>query len=972
MPKKPVNPFERQTYTYSDLKREIWGRDLTAAYEKIGTPSFFALCAYVFVVVAILFGGYYFADVVSFLAVKITWLKASWNSYQLSGEVLVQYIVAAPQNLNVEGKISNETFKDISYLPSLISGIATFGFALLFFIAEAVDKSPYRKTVIQKTLIFPLVVSSITTFTVLVFFPLHRYSLGAICIYLGLMALIGSYHLFNFIWKQDMPEEGGGIPGIVSLYRLFLYEIYSQIKNSKFKWLNRYRTRKLKKLKDEADEKLNEFVDRLLTYPSPKDEDYMVYLGRMLVHMRNILSDNDFIKSHPAMVPELLAPYLQTILFHDADITKLQKKDKEWIRRAAYLTITNAELALEARASSSMSRCLTMVSALYGVLNENKELRDDFLERICRWINEFAAFYVEPKLFENPKDMDDYEEIVSLSEIVFTAYSGPLYRTYESGLEENSDKNFRAVLSAFSRVYDDFLRGTFGAKRDIERLAEQAEYWLKNPEYADKKPHEYVRDIEIDKCRRQLEIKKRGMLACLAAIIFRERKTKGTSPDSVLSYFRALFQELEISIQSLIPLYLQIPSELDDAFGLDTYLSPRTYTEKPEVYAVPNIVYDLLPPALVRILLEDESMRLPMGLEYTITGEEPYRLEKLIKAFEEVRSETLPDWAEGLPSNAAEHAGKIIELLEKMKEQAEEVHKEKIRNMPLPPNAQHIFKEHVLKGYSKGSEILRNFVRWGLEISYKTDKKYEGEEPAMGYDSWQNKESIMSVEQLEHLGKMYGERIADEEGGEFFKQVIKHVPQKEVSIKNLLSLLASEDPEEVVLITEHMYWFDALIRSKTLLKNLSPFTPSDKAFKEYGNNLRGYIKIGSKLFPVLGFHADELDKRIFIIRPNNLGTLIYATPEFDKEPLRDSTTSPLFADIYIYSEHLDEVEKLANSKKTFTDIPTKEGKAKRLKELVKIRIFFRLVFEPNTSSIQNLKLSIKGKSRRKRKLKKKR
>jgi len=969
---KKKNPFDNKPYTYREFRWELFKQKFEAAYETIGTPSFLALVIYVSIVILLSLSAFYF-DVIWLYGEQIIQL-VMWQLHSIAGKASEISSELKPMFAYGDIQNANREYSDISYIPTIIAGIATFGFALLFFVAEFVkDKGshPYTRTIIQKTLIFPLVISAITSFMVLVFFPKHPYVLGVLAIYLGAMALVATYYLFRWIWTKNEVQEGGGIPAVQAIYRLFLHEINTQ---NGFGLLKKRRERKAQRIREKTEQSIHEFIDGLLTYQSPRDDEYMMYLGRMLVRIRYILNDNDFIDNNSTVVPELLAPYLQKLLFHDAEITKLIRKDKIWIRRAAYLSITNAELALEVGNENAMSRCLTMVTALYGVLHEKKQLRDDFLDMITRWMNEFSAYYAEPKLFEIPSNITEYRDIVRLSEVVFNAYSGLIYNTYDSGITEGSDKNHKEVLSAFSRVYDDYLRGGFSAKRNIERDAEAADFWLKHPENTEKTPREYKLDIEINEVRKELELNKRGMLACLGAIFFHEMYGwRKDDKEKIQPYYEGIFSRLVISVESLIPLFLNFPKELDDRFGLDSYLRRQwTYTEKPQVHAVPNIVYDLLPGALLNILLMRKDVEVPETLEpFVVQGRHAYPAEKLIELLEKILSDNSPVWSNKLPRGYKKKTQQLIALLQNVKSVADEKKKEEIRIAPILPNAEEIFKKGVIQGFSGKSNCLRIFKKCGLVINNKCSVQYEGKVQRKGITQWHEKGSMMEESSLEHAGKIYGENMSKEEGRIFLTKLMKKLTKEEISIATLIRRIGSLESKDTLIVTNHFYWFDTLLNSKAFSKFVAMPEKNDVNFKNYGDIFRGYLVIRSKKYPVIGLHERVLERHIITLNKTEIGELNYFSAESHGESLKDSSTTPLYVNLIQFLDDKN-TKKLAKRKTILTNVSIGEEKAKRLQELVSTQVLFRFDVEPNQDAISVYKLRLRGRIVRRKQRRKKR
>lgn len=958
---KRSNPLERQTYTYSNLRWELRKQVFERTHEALGTPSPLALLSYISVVVILGFGAYHFDLLMNYGYGWIQLLQYKLHILIAPESDQIVQLIQAPIR---QAPPAKGFFSDISYLPTIITGISTFGFALLFFVAELIrDKgfNPTSRTIIHKTLIFPLVVSSVTAFTILVFFPTHPYILSVLCLYLGGMALVATFHLFQWIWVRGESPEGGGIPAIKSLYHLFLYETYIANVPTRFKFLNQWRERKKNKLKNKFEVLLDEFIEGLLIYQSPKDVEYMVYFGRMLVHIRYILTDNDFVENKVTTVPTLISPYLQKLLFHDSEITKLVKREKTWIRRAAYLAITNAELALEVNDKNAIGYCLTMITALYGILgSQDKLLRDGFLEIICRWINEFSDYYVEPKLFKT-KNIIEHQKILHLAESILDAYSGLIYRSFESGVDEGSNKNFRAILSTYSEILDDYLRGGYGADRDIKRLAEAAEYWLKNPEYAEKKPEEYKNDIEINRAREGFELTKKGLLVGIGAIIFHDMNGKYKDKEDVAEdYLHNIFSSVVISVETLLPIYLNLPNELDDQFWLDTYIRPPVKPGKPKVYSLPNVLHDLLHPAIVFVLLRNDKVVIPVEIkDLLIKGDHKYRLENLMKLLEKIEGSEAPWWKQKLEAPSLAKVPLLLTLVKKLYTEAEGKALEEMRNAAMPSDADRIFKTAVMEGYGKRSPAMRVLSKMGLVINDQVQQKYAGKVSRIGFTHSHRKDGLLSDQQIQFIGKQYGEMTATEEGRLVFKQILKRIPKADVSLEVLTDKIASED--NLLIVADHIYWFDALLRSQKFQKFFSLPKKDDPLSKEYGDIFRGYLSIKDRLYPVVTLHQDALHGKLLVLKKGEIGSLYYFSAEPYGEPTKDPSISPLFARLVAFSEDEQATQTALKSKKTLPEFKTKEEKINKLKEIVSTQVLFRFDVEPNPMGIKVYKLSLKGK-----------
>ncbi len=969
------NPFERQSFSYQEFCTDFRVQRIERSYEKIGTPSLGALIVYVLLMITISAISYHLNEVLHFFSGLYTYLSLEFSSWINNPNP--QLIEIRPAFQNAVSPPSIAQYEEASYLPTLITGIATFGFALLFFVAEFMrDKGshPSSKVVIQKTLIFPLVVSCITAFLIFAFIPHHPYSLGiALGVYLGGMALIGVWQLFNWIWVRYKPAEGGDIPAAKAVYRLFLYEI--NLSNKRFAFTKKFAAWQLQKMKDECEQSLEEFVEGVLNYQSPHDEDYMANIGRILVRIRYILDDNEFIKNKFTGIPKLVLPYLQKLMFNDNEIAKLVSKGKKWIRRAAYQGIINAELALEVGDKNSMSYSLQLVAALYGLLNPDKKLRDEFLERICLWFNEFSAYYLEPKLFRLPKHITEHQEVTNLSEVLFDMFSSLIYRTFESGVAEGSDKNFRYVLSSYAQLFDDYLTGGFSAKRDIEHEAEGAEFWLQNPENAPKKPEEYMLDIEINKARLGLLESQKSLLACIGAIIFYDMNSKYKGREEVIDhYFRHIYSQLVISLESLLPLYLEMPDSADDKWDLDIFTRTQSTSVKPQVHAVPNVIYDLLPPALLYVLLSTPSAFIPPALESVeIKGKHAYRLEKLIELLEKCGSENSPHWYSRIDETARGKIAPLLSLLRTLRESAKDKEKDEVRQTPLPISAPELFKKRVMEGYKKSSAIITILKILGADIQIAIHRKYQGKRPRIGFTNSNAKSTMLSEGQLETVGKMYGERFAEEEGRFVLESIIKNVPKEEFSLSKTLEAIGKTDNQNCVLCTSHWYWFDAILQSPIVQKIFLQVDPKkdQSLIEQYGSIFRGHLLLGEKKYPVIAFHQSALDGKLLLLQRNKIGCLTYLSAEPHGEPQKDATTSPLYIRFVAFSENENELNIALKSKKTLPDIKGKEEKKKKLQEIVFTEVLFRFEFEPIKDGIKVYKLGLKGRLTPRRKRRKK-
>lgn len=973
---KRRNPFERHSYSYSEFRKEFRAHRFERTYEKFGTPSLFALIAWVLVTIIVCVASFYFFEIWSFLSEQYTATSFTvsnwWNN-------------PSPQPMELRSAIVSKTtpaadiaiyYREQSYLPTLITGIATFGFALLFFVAEFMrDKGshPSSKVVIQKTLIFPLVVSCISSFLVFAFATEHPQSLGiGLSTYLGFMALIGVWQLFNWIWVRNQPAEGGDIPAAKAIYRLFLYEL--NLSNQRFSFRKKIAEWQLQKMKEECAQTLNEFAEGILNHPSQYDEDYMTNFGRTLVRIRGILEDNTFIKNKSTEISKLVLPYLETIIFHDREIPKLILKGKKWIRRAAYQSIINAELALEVGDKNSMSYSLQLPIALYGLLNPDKKLRDEFLETICTWLNEFSTYYLERKLFHLPRHITDHLEITDLTEVLFYVFSSNIYRTFESGLEEGSDKNFRYVLSTYSELVDDYLRGGFGASRDIEHEAEGAEFWLKNPENAPKKPEQYMLDLEINNARLALLQYKRGLLACMGAIIFHDIHGKyREQEDEANKYLSHIFSQLVISVESLLSLYLDLPSDLDDKLDLDIYTRPRSSSHKPQAYSVPNIILDLLPPTLLYVLLSKPDIEIPEKLEeFKVKGAHRYRLEKIIELLEKSKSDGA-GWSSKLDDSKMQKIDPLLALLKSLHELAKEKEKEEERQTPLPPNAEKTFKSSVMEGYKKSSAVIDILKKLGAKVQIEVDRKYQGKKNRFGFSTSNSKSTMLSDGQLQTVGKMYGEKFAEEEGRLVLNDIVKNSQKYELSLAKTFESIAQTGESECVLCTSHWYWFDAMLQSESIINRFIPVDSKNdqKHIERFGSVLRGYLQLNNKKIPVIALHQSVLDGKLLLLQQNKIGKINYLSAEPYGEPQQDQTTVPLYIRFVAFSDNEEELNKALKSRKTLPDIKGKEAKRKTLQEIVFTEILFRFEFELEQNGVTTYKLNLKSRLGPRRKRKKK-
>ncbi len=640
----------------------------------------------------------------------------------------------------------------------------------------------------------------------------------------------------------------------------------------------------------------------------------------------------------------------------------------KYIRTLAYQPVLNAELAIAARDLDTTRDALVAVASLHRFLSKDKEIRDGTTKLLWRWLNEAGDHELQRRLFDKEMPLSEKEGLIPFCEAVFRGYIVLIYDTFASGLNEGDDANFRDTISAYGRLLNDFINGGFGADRDIEHDAWNAEQYFEiyreREEGIDpQKQTELEEVIALNRVRLIVRESKREVTLGLTAILFKKRNdASGEDRGRINHYFELLAKRIPLTFEELLMGFLSNSGfDRDHKWGWDEYTRPQFDTEGPHTYAGVDVNIDLVPGCVIYLLLK-EDVDIPEAIPEDINIEKGHEwiARKALEIIEKCQSDTPPQWYVELENERRLRIDNLRPLFEKILEIAKEKRLEEERNTPPLANADEIFRDTIMKAY-KGKKRVRDLlVKLGVELVTRVNERYEGRVKRWGVQDWCPKADTFFREDLiTHQGERIGTEMARSEDEEIIKNICKQAPISPIKLEQLRQRLSSfQRGKQIAVLVDHMFAY-RLSDNKSLTKCFVSQTERGNhgEYKEYPH-YSGYFQLGKRMVPLFVFHSRSLENKILVIRTDDTGIITYHAAAPNKQPLNNEETSPLYINLEVMSELPEKVERLSRRQRVLSDIPTREAKKKRLMELAYLEAHSRYEVDIEKRAVRLYKINL--------------
>jgi hypothetical protein len=841
---------------------------------------------------------------------------------------------------------------ELSYIPTILAGIAGLIFALVVFIAESMRARQFdqvSRSGLRRSLLFPLTVSTLAAFCLLlVWHRDHNIALGALPFAIGLMAIASTYHLLQRFWNEEQFDRRD-LPVVDTLELLFFSEALhgatgGRALSLKLPWWN------VERLKANVEKEFPNFIRSALRQTEDAQEDgenYVVCLGRFIGELEKSLETIGTSAARYTYVPHLVSWYTRYLIHSAPD-------DMKWLdeRHIGYLPVLNTEFAFALRNAPQFGESLGNVTRLYW----KRTARDEIVRKIWHWLNEEVSKPIEGKLFERGKAQTDYDALVPYVEGVFKAYEDLLIAAYK----ERDEKNFPKIASAYSRSFSEFVLGGFGADFDVEHEAEGARYRLEHDtDLTEAQRRECESAIALDETRKRLELSKWEMPLVFGTKIFDDviRAREQEEREKLNKFLDTLRQYLPEDFSDLLAVALGLSDIADDKWQWTWLHMP----ESDEIEGVKSWSSGSVGAAASGLMLYHilRSRRvIPENLHATVSlaPGNHYRVQEWVELLTKLQAPEGVGWMRLLTDEDKQRIAPLKAQLEQLQSAANQAELQRIREQPTVTDAEVKFRDAVMDGYKVTGTLRHLLDKLGIKEKHSEKKKYDGEIPAYGLYETHPKETFFHAASITHFGKSVGEMMKRTEDKIIVDAIVAQIPNAGTTVEQLFDLLGTiSRRKNVVVILDRYAMFHRFSSSPQFKEKWIPRwqIPKEELPEESGRQLDGFLQIGKRKFPLYFVHMPEpLQDAALVVKEGAVGTLEYLTPRRDKKAFKDATTAPLLVRSVAYSEDTAYLEKLLADPKFFSDIASAEDKRSRALELVEIETEIRAEFHPDMDGIR--------------------